>query len=67
MLRLEEEQELLKAQIKYTKERNGKITEELKKKKGSMNSLQEINVMQKEKNQMLKQKEEKLRESASTL
>ena len=54
MLKLEEEQELLKAQILYTKERNGMVRKELDEKKGSMSELEERNERQKEKNRMLK-------------
>lgn len=54
LLKLEEEQELLKAQILYTKERNGMVRKELDEKKGSMSELEERNERQKEKNRMLK-------------
>jgi hypothetical protein len=40
LLRLEEEQELLKAQILYTREKNEGIRRELEGKKGNMSELE---------------------------
>lgn len=54
LLRLEEEQELLKAQILYTREKNGMVKKELEGKKGNMSELEQRNEKQKEKNRMMK-------------
>lgn len=55
MLELEEEEELMKAQLEYTRAKTQKLRQDLESKKANMNSMQEKNTLNEAKNEALRQ------------